>query len=375
MTTAAIKTASAPEHPVAGSKSVKRRRPALFWFMYFAIVTLAACALIEGSVRLLGLAPPLVQQYNDYVRDEFLPHKPRPLSVIAGISASGEYSFEYHHNSQGFRDVEHTRAKPDGTFRIVGLGSSYTYGAGASFDETALSIVERQLNSRVGHAGEGGQRTVEVIRMGIPNFTPEAQRMALEHYGLEYQPDLILIDFLPAQVIDTFRGTRAMAVSKLGYLTSREAARLGETATWLFVHSHVARIALKKYVDRLAAAGEHAHWEDVYRADGYHEKDWREVERQFERIARLATLRDVPVAVVYIPPPGPWDEKHEYPPARLRDWCAQNGVEFINTLPAMRVAAAEGTHLYWPKDGHCTPEGYRLIGETVARALIEAGLF
>ena len=42
------------------------------------------------------------------------------------------------------------------------------------------------------------------------------------------------------------------------------------------------------------------------------------------------------------------------------------------SLPAM-TAAPEPAALHWEKDGHCTPEGHRIIAETIYEALIRTG--
>jgi len=346
---------------------IPARRRLSFRLAYLLIATVVILLMVEGATRVLKLAPPLVTQYQGYVTDPVLPHKPRPLSTVTGRSVSDEFDFEHKHNSLGFRDVEHTLAKPDGVFRILGLGSSFTYGVGASFDVTSLSVLEKQLDAR-----SGDHPKIEIIKAGIPNFAPEAQRLLLEHYGSQFEPDLILVDFSPAIVVDVFFGSQAIRVSKLGYLTTREAAELGEAAIWLYVHSHAARILLRKYVRHETGKGCKHDWSEVYKPNGLHERDWQKVESQYQQMVEFATRSDAGIAFVHIPAAGYCEARYSYPAQRLARWCAERNVPFVDTLPAMEVASAE-QRVYW-EEGHCTPAGYRVIAETVCRALGEGRL-
>ena len=204
-------------------------------------LSIALCVgLVEGAVRLFGLAPALPEQYADYVGDPYRPYVRKSNVIRRGKSRSGEYAYEYRHNSRGFRDDEHALTKPDGVFRILGLGDSFTWGVGADYEKTYLSRLERQLNDR-----RGNGKTFEIIKAGVPRYFPEIQRLQLEHYGIEYEPDLIIAAFTWNDVVDTVRGMDALKpISKDGYLVSKEGARLGSTGAWLYLHWHTARIVL-----------------------------------------------------------------------------------------------------------------------------------
>ena len=48
-------------------------------------------------------------------------------------------------NAYGLRDRDYPVAKPEGTFRIVGLGDSVMFGWGVAQDEPFLEVLERRL--------------------------------------------------------------------------------------------------------------------------------------------------------------------------------------------------------------------------------------
>ena len=116
-----------------------------------AAVATGACALVgEFAVRRIGLASPLPTQYRNYTSTPHLTYGPKPSSHVTGESFGGEFTHDYRHNGYGFRDDEREPAKPEGTFRILWLGDSFTYGVGASFEETDLFVLEQTLNERRG---------------------------------------------------------------------------------------------------------------------------------------------------------------------------------------------------------------------------------
>ena len=65
-------------------------------------------------------------------------------------------------NAQGWKDREHTLAKPEPTFRIVVLGDSYTYGV-VPMDQQYTTRVEAMLRER-------GWPQCEVISIGVSGW-------------------------------------------------------------------------------------------------------------------------------------------------------------------------------------------------------------
>jgi hypothetical protein len=134
---------------------------------YAAFLVVSTVALLELSIRVWQLAPPLTERPN-WVPDARIPYKYRPLSVRSQPPERGESPVDYRHNSLGFRDEEHVQEKPPGTFRIVALGDSFTYGVGVEFADTYLVRLERLLNTRPGSR-------VEIIKLGIPAIHTHAK--------------------------------------------------------------------------------------------------------------------------------------------------------------------------------------------------------
>jgi len=313
----------------------------------------------EVATRVFSLATPLNLIFSNYVADPNLPFRPRPFS--RGTGRNDEFSYDYQHNSFGFRDVEHEIAKAPGTFRLLGLGDSFTYGIGASLRETYLSRLEVLLNHRA-----GVHPKIEVIKAGVPRYFPQAERILLENDGVKFRPDVVVVGILPNDLIDTYLGIDAVTADRSGYLKTREAKELGEAGVLVYRHSHVGRLLLRAYID----------WRLVVRSRGllrqgrFPEKEWEKMESEFAHMTALVDSIGAKLVLVHIPQKGPWTVEDEHLPTRLAAWAAKNRVSFVDLLPAMKSSPAPD-QLYYAKDGHCTPEGYAVIAQTIFSYLTE----
>ncbi len=108
------------------------------------------------------------QSYNRF--------RAKPLSM--------DYGFQL--NSLGFKDVEYQLAKPDGVFRIVAVGASFAFGIVPYF-QNYLTLLEQHLNE------EGV--AIEIINMGIPGVGPNRYGSVLVNEGLQFNPDMVIINF------------------------------------------------------------------------------------------------------------------------------------------------------------------------------------
>jgi hypothetical protein len=245
------------------------------------------------------------------------------------------------------------------------LGDSFTYGVGVAFEETYLSRLEGMLNNR-----PGTRPRVEVIRAGIPRYFPEPERVLLEKYGIQFRPDLVVVGFLPNDVVDTYLGLDAITVDESGDLKTREAAQLGAFGMQAYRYSHLCRILLRGYVAWQISKKYRPRFNEVFQDGGFHEKDWVQVEREYDRMAAITASIGARLVIVHIPQKGPWIENHRYPSIRLSAWAATRNVGFVDILPAMERASAEQP-LYYEKDGHCTSVGHAVIAQELYRYLTD----
>ena len=91
-------------------------------------------------------------------------------------------------NALGFRDVEHTLQKPAGTKRLLVLGDSFSEALQVNLEETYWYRLGQSLN----FAGSGQW---EVINLASGDWGTAQEYRALIDLGLQYQPDLVLLQF------------------------------------------------------------------------------------------------------------------------------------------------------------------------------------
>src|SRR5579883_1852827 len=90
-------------------------------------------------------------------------------------------------NSDGFRDVERSIAKPPGTTRILFLGDSVVVGNGLpGIEQTIPACLERRLRDR----------RVEVLNFGQGGYCTLSEVELLRVKGVRYQPDLVAVVFV-----------------------------------------------------------------------------------------------------------------------------------------------------------------------------------
>lgn len=94
-------------------------------------------------------------------------------------------------NSDGLRDAEHTRRKPDHTFRVAILGDSYMQGMNVPLEETYASHLQRQLASCFNVTGWA----VETVNFGTSGYSTTQEWITYRDQASAYAPDLVLTAF------------------------------------------------------------------------------------------------------------------------------------------------------------------------------------
>jgi hypothetical protein len=90
-------------------------------------------------------------------------------------------------NQFGFNDRDYPLQKAPGTFRILVVGDSFGWAGGLEGNYTAL--LETMFERR------DGSHQVDVISAGYPGTHTGEQLVMLKKYGLQYNPDLVILGF------------------------------------------------------------------------------------------------------------------------------------------------------------------------------------
>jgi len=90
-------------------------------------------------------------------------------------------------NRFGFNDRDYPLTKDPGTFRILVVGDSFGWAGGLKANYTAL--LEQMFEKR------DGSHRVDVVNTGYPATHPGEQLLMLKKFGLQYNPDLVILGF------------------------------------------------------------------------------------------------------------------------------------------------------------------------------------
>ena len=142
-----------------------------------------ALALAEITLRVLGIAFPIF-----YATDPCCGSVLRP-------GAAGWWTAEGHAyvaiNSDGLRDVEHSRAKDPQRFRIAVIGDSYAEAKQIPLEETFFRVAARELE----RCDALPAPSAEPINFGVSGYSTAQELRMYETRARDYAPDLVLLAF------------------------------------------------------------------------------------------------------------------------------------------------------------------------------------
>src|SRR5678816_4718224 len=91
-----------------------------------------------------------------------------------------------HINSDGLRDLEHTKTKPPDTIRIAVVGDSYAEALQVPLESTFWFLLSKSLNSC-----SATQKHIEVINFGVSGYGTAQELLTLREHVWEYSPCLL----------------------------------------------------------------------------------------------------------------------------------------------------------------------------------------
>lgn len=355
-------------------------------------------ALVEVTLALFFPIPFAAEVNMYFTADEYTGYRIEPNSTGAfGRIPTGT-------NSHGHRDRATTLEKPKGTLRVLVLGDSFTVGAGVRQEEAYPHLIEVMLNERFEAA------TIEVINSGTGGWQPFQYAQYLEHYGLQFDPDVILVGFYVGNdMYDQMSRTDQLPTASFGRRVWPQRANDAGIALWtkakiiLYSSSHLARIVTNR--NRVVLA------DDVYasgpttpRNGGRFSKDYLSLTKrllvkhrktgtatramaqtcvsQIGRIKQMADRGSIPLVVALIPDElqlnrslvkavvGDLGKLEAYDftmPQRLLVTMLQEiGAESI----CLRETFLEDERRLYFNDTHWTPEGHLLAAGKMTETIV-----
>ena len=122
---------------------------------------------------------------------EFMDVALRDLSTGRDVAPQPRFFVSYRFNALGFRGPDYAIPAPEGTFRILALGDSYTQGFGVHEEDTFAAQLESRLNAAAGMRGQ--PLRFEVINSGVGGYSTEQERLSYESFSSAYEPQVVLL--------------------------------------------------------------------------------------------------------------------------------------------------------------------------------------
>lgn len=270
-------------------------------------------------------------------------------------------------NRHGARGPALELEKPPGTFRIVALGDSFTFGTGVEDGSTWPAALQRFLDRRPELA------SCEVWNYGVEGYdtTREIRWLSERLLPRGIDPDLVLVGFFFNDVEDGSVKTERLTGWRKFVMSLCNETPEG-FPRWLRARSVLAETIAYKVSRRIMTSNWTRNVQGLFE-DGF--SGWEAVKSALRAGRDLARERGFAYAVVLYPPlwrEGEHLASHEAY-QRFAAFCAAESIPCVNLDPLLDGLQVEQ---YWihPRNHHPTPDCHEIVGEEVGRFLVEAEL-
>jgi hypothetical protein len=327
------------------------------------VISIAGSCLI-AELALIPLVPdPIVWRdpQESYVHDPQLIHRMVPNQTAY------THSFPVHTNSFGLRDREFSAVPLPGTFRILCLGDSLTFGAGVASEDTYPKQLELLLNS-----DRSGK--YEVINAGVSAYDTWQEVDYFKRDGLQFQPNLVVVgvyanDIVPRPekvrpVIDDSGSPRRPGLA--GYFTDRWIHLLKRSRLLLVLRGRYTSL-----MNRFSPSPEYQQQVALLNGsdDSFLARGWKEIDASFRELSTLSRQNGFRVVLVIFPMVE--QLVHRYPhssyPAKVKSFADQYRIPYLDMTPVFEKNFKGFSSLFIEWDGHPNARAYNLTAMELSR--------
>lgn len=305
-----------------------------------------------------------------------------PNSTFWHTSVDG--TWEFRTNAQGFRDDKnYDYKKTPGQRRVLVLGDSQTQG----FEARQSATFAKQLEGRLRARGMNAQ----VLNTGISGFGTAEELMFLQHEGMKYSPDAIVLAFFANDLDDNLKSNLyelvddKLVVRNRSYTPGATPIKIMNAvpgAFWLSQNSYL----FSMIVNTLWEAGKEAlrrvakkeitteYAVQVSKVSDYEERLVLALLRQMHTLARSA---NIPFIIVEIPSPTSSADPRSWQPSVPDDLVSGVAANCDIYLPASAyLADARKGNIFVPHgQRHISEQTHAKIAAELDRVLNEDSRF
>lgn len=242
-----FKSLYVPDQPEIKADGLSARKRRLFAFVLLLVGLFIGLLFSEIALRVAGYSSP-----EFYMADET-----RGYALIPDMR--GQYRKEGRSfveiNSDGFRDVERSVAKPQGVTRIAVIGDSYVEAFQVERDESFAMFMRSGLERC------GAFPRIEVLTFGVSGYGTGQALLTFREKVLKYSPDVVMLVMTTNNDIsDNTRFFKKTAIPYFEYRGDELALddRFRTERAFIARSSAISRlgISLKNYLRTVQAIGE-----------------------------------------------------------------------------------------------------------------------
>jgi len=268
-------------------------------------------------------------------------------------------------NSLGLRGREVERRKPAGTYRILGIGDSFTLGAGVRDDDTFLRRLESSLNA-------GGARRYEVLNAGVEGYNTRDEVLYLERQWLALDPDLVLIGFYLNDAYSDVTFATTIHGMDLGVYLGQPDGLARYSYVWDYVLHALRTQRVQARVEKFYRASYFSEPKRFLEIPGSIEVDWPMSRAALRHAVELARRRNIQIALVIFPELFRLDK--DYPFAEVHrlvmDACAALSLPALDLLETYRGTPSEKLWVH-VTDHHPNEVAHELAARAIEKFLRE----
>lgn len=239
--------------------------------------------------------------------------------VTASADGSGYFGRRWRggtmSNSHGFRDREFDIAKHAGTYRIVAIGDSFTFGNGLPEAQRYTNLLQTWLPDGF-----------EVLNFGVPGNNTPHHLASLRGRALPARPDFVLLQWFVNDIEgnDLSGRPHTLPLLPVAWLHG-----------WLDAHSALYTVANMRWAEMQIALGMAPSYAEYLkaRAEDANSPDAKRESQLLHEFVDLAKRANTPMAIVLFPDPGQ-DLGRAYPFAFLHERvlavCRQEAIPCID---------------------------------------------
>lgn len=346
------------------------RRPAAATLVLACLAFAVPAATLEVALR--PYTPTTGKTTSLFVKDRALGWRLRPSATQpwGGVTVTV--------NARGLRGPELAYEKTPGTFRVLYLGDSVTFGYMVERWQDTFPFVTDSLLSAT-----AGSR-VETINTAVDGYSPWQEFEVLRGEGIRYDPDVVVVNFVLNDVTEKFTLVRYGGLEESRQLRESYYSRLDAILSGSALAYQVKNFAREWKAKRvlgsdpqLGAIRRQAFDVDALMRNpdaDYIQGAWSITLGNMQKIFDFCGERGIPVLLAVYPFRVQLDSPDELsaPQRRLCAYARERGIRTVDFLPVLRAhldATGRSPDSLFLDDDHLSVAGHRVIASALADSL------